>query len=199
MDLSFLSLPAYKNEQRLAKKRIDLRSTSKTLLHQRYLHKIFWWISKKIALRANNPYGEDSRVSNVMDVSTGTTELVIQVCYHLIRYLNITRLFFTKSRENRFHKLKRIKDRVNLSIDSINPFTCHVFPYNSEVILEYLHDGSPHEQWHWGLASCFKSSGSRKVAHAILPINWFTTQRGQALCPSDYVSVWKEAKKNSAK
>ena len=99
MHLSFWSLPAYKKEQRLAKKRIDLRSTSKTLSHQRYLHKIFWWISKKIALRAKNPCGQDSRVSNVMDVSTGTTELVIQVCYHLIRYFWISRAYFSPNHE----------------------------------------------------------------------------------------------------
>lgn len=32
------------------------------------------------------------------------------------------------------------------------------------IILEYLQDGSPDKQWYWGLASCFKSSSSRKVA-----------------------------------
>lgn len=32
------------------------------------------------------------------------------------------------------------------------------------IILEYLQDGSPDEQWYWGLASWFKLSSSRKVA-----------------------------------
>ena len=54
-----------------------------SLSQQRRLHNNCLWIPNKIVLRANNLYGKDSRVSNVMDVSTGTTEPATHISYHL--------------------------------------------------------------------------------------------------------------------